>query len=785
MKILLVEDDRYMGESLAKILTAHHYTVERSDDGKTGLELALQGSHDLIVLDIQLPTLDGISICQRLRAAGKTTPILILTALDDNTRVVDGLDTGADDYVVKPFDPEQLLARIRALCRRGSRPLPAPVLIWGELRLDPASAIVTRGGEPIALRPKEYSLLELFLRNPRRIFTRDAIIDRLWTIDDCPTEHAVTNLIKDLRQRLKANGIEDPIETVYGQGYRLKFPVSRDGKEEREGEIPIQTLDGAPRPGGELLQKIEKDFQASIGERISKLQAIVRSILAGETAETVLAVREAHRLAGSLGTFGYARGSRVARSIDRLLSESEEPRRISGDRLESLLNELLDVTRAPDPANRSSLLFIGANAADLAEALQSEAKERGKQLQIAADPADAWRVLEQTIPEAIALSIDGDREKSFQLLARLRERYGQIPVLVVAEEDSLENRARAARAGGAGYLARPFTPARVWSAIAALGRPATPTEARVLIVDDDPLSLAILKALFQERSIEAIDLQDPGAFWQILTATEPDLVLLDLQMPDFTGIELCRVTRQAPEYADLPIVFVSAHDDPATIAGVFAAGADDFISKPLVSGDIVTRVLGHLERSRLQQGLTYSHRQQWRKWKRLAYLDPLTRVANRRAFDETLRAEWRDCLLSRRFLSLLLCDIDHFKDYNDRYGHPAGDVCLQKIAAALQDCLTSATDIVARYGGEEFAVILPNTSLGGALAVADRARQAIADLAIPHDLAPDIQKVTISIGIAGFVPAENDSPDHLVETADQALYTAKNRGRNTYCLYCR
>jgi diguanylate cyclase (GGDEF)-like protein len=787
MKILFVEDDRFLGDSLSKILTAHHYTVDRAAEGETGLEMALQGNYDLIVLDIQLPNLDGISICRRLRMAGKMTPILILTAIDTSERIVDGFDTGADDYVVKPFEPEQLLARIRALCRRGSQPLPAPVLKWGELQLDPTSAIVSYGRKTISVRPKEYSLLELFLRHPQRIFTRDAIIDRLWTSDDCPTEHAVTNLIKDLRQRLKNAGVdENPLETVYGQGYRLKSPSSGKGFETDDTSQESPASEGL-----EPLHRLEKEFQASLGERIENFQTRIRAIASGEGDRTLipLTVREAHRLVGSLGTFGYGKGSEIARDLERILSEVGESGQIPSTRLENLVTELLLAT-ASSPSSIApklgTVLVVGRKAAAVVESLRLETGDRGKPLETVPDRDHLWQTLGESLPDAIALILTAtEREADFQTLSELSDRYGNLPVLVIAEEDRLEDRVRASHCGGKGYLALPVTASRFWSAIADLERVRTPIEARVLIVEDDPLALATLSQLFRERSIEVTGLSDPDRFWQVLTATNPDLLLLDLQMPHFNGIELCRVTRQDPDYADLPIVFVSAHNEPATISAVFAAGADDFIPKPSIASSLVTRSLSHLERARLQKGLTRSHRQQWRKWQRLAYLDPLTQVANRRAFDETLQREWYKCSLSERSLSLLLCDIDHFKLYNDRYGHPAGDICLQKIATALQDCLVSTGDMVARYGGEEFAIILPDTSLNGALAVAERVRIAIAALAIPNDPASGRTQVTVSLGIAGRVPTTHDSPEILVETADQALYTAKKRGRNTYCLYCQ
>ncbi|MEG3435503.1 response regulator transcription factor [Pannus brasiliensis CCIBt3594] len=222
MKILLVEDDNRIADPLVEELTDRHHVVELATDGEMGLELALASPHDLILLDIMLPKLDGLQVCRQLRDKGDRTPILMLTARDEVEDRVAGLDVGADDYLVKPFALEELFARVRALGRRGAPNLP-PVLEWGPLRLDPSSRDVTYDSTPVSLSPKEYGLLELFLRNGNRVFSRAQIIDHLWTLDQFPEEATIKAHIRSLRQKLKAAGApEDFIETLYGSGYRLK-----------------------------------------------------------------------------------------------------------------------------------------------------------------------------------------------------------------------------------------------------------------------------------------------------------------------------------------------------------------------------------------------------------------------------------------------------------------------------------------------------------------------------------------------------------------------------------
>ncbi|MCV3217564.1 response regulator transcription factor [Plectonema radiosum NIES-515] len=222
MRILLVEDNVRLAEALLEALTDQLYVVDVVKDGEFAWDQVKAIAYDLILLDVMLPKLDGISLCQRLRHHGYSLPVLMLTARDTSTDKVNGLDAGADDYVVKPFDLQELLARIRALLRRGSSTSP-PILTWGKLLLNPSTYEVTYLDVPLQLTPKEFSLLELLLRNGRRVLSRAVIIDSLWKSESSPEEDTVKAHIKSLRHKLRTVAApEDFIETVHGLGYRLK-----------------------------------------------------------------------------------------------------------------------------------------------------------------------------------------------------------------------------------------------------------------------------------------------------------------------------------------------------------------------------------------------------------------------------------------------------------------------------------------------------------------------------------------------------------------------------------
>ncbi|MBE9110929.1 response regulator transcription factor, partial [Nodosilinea sp. LEGE 07298] len=225
MRILLVDDDELLTQQLADFLVSQHYAVDVVLDGEAGWDYAQAADYDLIVLDINLPKLDGIRLCQKLRQARYGNPILLLTAQGDSSDKVVGLDAGADDYLVKPCTLNELSARIRALLRRPST-LKNPVLRSGDLCIDPSTCEVTYQGKLLSLSPKEYSLLELFLRRPQQVFSSTSILEHLWSFDDTPAEETVRTHIKRLRHKLKAVGAGTVIDTVYGMGYRLQPPLA-------------------------------------------------------------------------------------------------------------------------------------------------------------------------------------------------------------------------------------------------------------------------------------------------------------------------------------------------------------------------------------------------------------------------------------------------------------------------------------------------------------------------------------------------------------------------------
>jgi diguanylate cyclase (GGDEF)-like protein len=303
----------------------------------------------------------------------------------------------------------------------------------------------------------------------------------------------------------------------------------------------------------------------------------------------------------------------------------------------------------------------------------------------------------------------------------------------------------------------------------------------VLIVDDSATIRAALGAAVRAMKLEPVmaDTGEKGV--ELFIAAPPALVLLDVMMPGIDGYETARRMRAATPETWVPIIFLSSGDYDQDLERAIEAGGDDYLVKPVSSAVLSAKIRALQRLDKMHQKLLELSAQLTTANQRLETIsqqDALTGIANRRAFDHRLTLHFADAVRRKEPLSLVICDVDHFKDYNDSYGHPAGDDCLRHIGGALARSCKRTTDFAARYGGEEFALVLPDTPAEGALTVIETARREIAALAIPHEASPTSSIVTFSAGIATYVAQRDAEPQKLVERADEALYRAKQLGRN-------
>jgi len=289
---------------------------------------------------------------------------------------------------------------------------------------------------------------------------------------------------------------------------------------------------------------------------------------------------------------------------------------------------------------------------------------------------------------------------------------------------------------------------------------------RILVIDDIPANIKSLNGILGS-DYTIVFATDWRKGLELARRSHPDIILLDIMMPDMDGYEICRRLKSETETRDIPVIFITALDSEADEEKGLAIGAADYMAKPFRPAIVRLRVRNllqlKLQRDRLEA---------------LTMTDGMTEIANRRRFDQHLEEEWRRCARMQIPLSAIMMDIDHFKSFNDNYGHTAGDDCIRDIARAMATVPTRAGDLVARYGGEEFACLLPGTDAAGAKRIAERMLEVVNNLEIPHAWSNVTGNVSISAGVGTVVPTRAGSPEELIKMADQKLYEAKNAGRN-------
>ncbi len=597
MKILLIEDDNLLAQGISAALNKQNYVVDVANDGEAGLELVSVCSYDLIVLDIMLPKLDGISLCRQLRQQGYQMPILLLTALDSGSDKVIGLDAGADDYVVKPFDFMVLLARIRALIRRGSSRLP-PVLEWGLLHLDPSSCKVTYAGVELHLTAKEFSLLELFLRNNQRIFNRSAIVDQLWGADkEPPEEDTIKSHIKSLRRKLKAAGANyDFIETVYGMGYRLKPLYHNQSDEEIEPKENLekqQTLFAA-------VEQVREDFQAKVGLRIAVIEKATNALKKGKLNPQLQeqAEQEAHKLIGALGSFGFTEGSLLANEIENLFQRKDFIDNTQYLNLEKLLMELrrelenfsakqIDDTLVPDSQCKNQLMVV-SNDIELVRQLAQEATNQGIEVKNANNPDTTMSVISASCPDVVLLDLSFCELPKDQTLS--------IPTLVITDKDNFADRLAVMRARGRGFLNKSMPAKQILELVIQVLQQNLIAEAKVMVVSNDREILIAIQKKLKPLEVDVATVDDSQCFWEKLTTFSPNLLILDVEMAEISGIELCQLVRNDPYWKLLPVMFIVNDLEADIVEEIFAVGGDDCISKSTIGSKLITRIFNRLER---------------------------------------------------------------------------------------------------------------------------------------------------------------------------------------------
>ena len=624
MRILLVDDDPTLVDLLTKNLVQQNYAVDAATDGEQGWIYGSTYSYDLMILDWFLPQLDGISLCQRFRATGYANPIILLSSRHGSQNKIKGLDAGADDYICKPFDIEELTARIRTLLRRVNCDF-FPVLTWGKLQLNPCNCTVTYEGEPLSLGAKEYRLLELFLRHRQEVLSIEEIIDHLWSSNEYPAPATVRSHLRRLRQKLKLAGLpQDLIMTIRRQGYALKS--LRESSEPNHNALmfPNQPAIFSAQEQDKKLQQIKaltaiwEKHQLKREQQLESLEQAIVALQAGNlaTSDRVSAIIIAHSFAGNLGQFGLDRAAQLAKEIEQRLQNESDAAQLEqlSTKLQALRQELSKNHNISEPLTKklavdTPFLLIVNDDTNFTEQLSSEAQIQGMLTQVISTPrlVKVWLTEKQTrdreeqLPDVVLLNMSVTEEllesdaqlEYFGLIAEFNLLVPSIPVIVIADRDRLQDRLRVTRHGGKFYLSQPVSPSQIISVCRQAAQHFAAGK-KIMIVDDDTELLKTLPILLKPWGFQITTLDDPRQFWDLLQAVEPDLLVLDIEMPHFSGIELCKVLRTHTYWGQLPVLFLSAHTDVKIFNQVFASGANDFINKPVIARELAYRILNRL-----------------------------------------------------------------------------------------------------------------------------------------------------------------------------------------------
>ncbi|HHP7231322.1 MAG TPA: response regulator [Xenococcaceae cyanobacterium] len=698
MRILVVDDDEILVGLLTESLNRQNHVIDVAEDGELAWEYLQSLEYELVLLDIDLPRLDGVSLCAKIRAESYGIPILLMTAKAAKSDRIRGLDAGADDYLTKPLDLEELNARIRALSRR-KEVIPTSVLEINGLTLDPTSCQVSYQRQPIKLTAKEYSLLELLMRNPARVFSRSQILDRIWTFDDPPLEESVKAHIKGLRKKLKQAGIIGWIENVYGIGYRLNTQLTPSSKSSAANQ---QVTNAVEQEFNQKMAQMWLQYQDKMSERMKVLQTAVAKLQNQELSSDLQhqAQRAAHKLAGVLGMFGRATGTAIAQAIETLLEANTGLNSQQQAQFSSLVRDL-DSLLALDPSLDSNLttespkLLLISEDTQLGDKLPKlgKSQELGWQQLDRIKQAKIWLQTNSPYLVAIDIATVSDSVAYLSLITELTSRTPAIPILVIAANDSLSDRVTVARAGAKGFLVKPLTTATIWQTANQLLEQEQSGIPKILIVDDDPVFLTTMRSMLEPWGMKVTTLENSLDFWETLQVTHPDLLILDVEMPAINGIELCQALRSDPQWQELPTLFLTARQDAKTIQQVFEVGGDDYISKPVIGAALLARINNRLDRSRLLHNL--------------ATKDPVTGLNNRFYSNRLLEALLQEATIKNQPLSLVLLRIPELSQINFQYGHSIGDRILQQWGKVLQAAFRNQ-EVLSYWGNGDFIIGLPN-----------------------------------------------------------------------------
>ena len=730
MKLLIIEDDQQLAEILKNNLK-NRYVIDVANDRPHGLQLLADHTYDLILLDSGAGAIDGLTFCQDLRRSGNQVLILLMSSQNTTMDRVMGLDAGADDYVAQPVAFGELEARIRALLRRRTVS-ELPILTWGKLRIETSSCNVFYDGTPLGLTTKEYSIVELLLRQKERIFSQRALLDALWPSDNNPRgEETVRTHMKRLRQKLRPVGAADLIETVYGLGYRLNSALkvvtevpTEEGIYSRPDSIAVAgkqdgSQDSTINQNSTITQDstITQFWEKQSGrflQRIAALdhlsQALQRNLSDQELRSQVK--RDCIQLVGAIGGVCFPEALPKVKAFGEWLQTSSltTPTDIQSLRQQAaLLGQLLEeiCQSGNDRSSRlqsrpgaildnnpeQRILVVDPDREYVTE-LMAAGHRWGFQIVRTTSPLAARESINRVCPDVLLLDCSSGTLDNISLLQLLRERCPYVPICILADGDALD-RVAIEKLGGYGFYRKSIPQnvllQRLQESLPRKQSQNFITGGKVLVVDDDRVMLAFLKGILEPWGFQVTLCDDPRECLALIERDRPDLLILDLEMPQVHGLVLCEQLRSQSETALLPILVLTAHQNLESIQKVYSAGADDFVSKPVITPELMTRIFNRLERSDLVKQQTER--------------DPLTQLLNRSG--SLIRFEFilNRAIEAHQPLCLGLVSVESIVELNRTLGYGESDRILSRVANQLLS-LSYRDTVIARWENGEFVVIM-------------------------------------------------------------------------------
>ncbi|WP_017294185.1 response regulator transcription factor [Geminocystis herdmanii] len=623
MKILLAEDDERLGKLIHDYLLPE---AELVDVVNTGFEIAeklTKESYDVLILDVMLPKKNGIDICRDLRRGGINIAILFITALSNQNDKIKAFESGADDYLIKPFDFQELLVRVKALLRRDNQ-IQSSHLKWNNLVMIPEEKQLFYCDNTIHLTPTEFKILQVFLSTPNRVFSSDSIIDRLWDIEATPTESTLRTHIKSLRKKLEEKGAEkDFIETVYGMGYRLK-QIKEKLITKTENEFLLNEKKQKESKENELkslMKKMWLDNQKSIAEDCQKLSDYIE----GNNKELDIdqAIRIVHNFVGFLGSLGFDTASKISKEIENLLKNNRD--NLQNQEIKSTIMKLLnDLETNLFPSGE---IATSANQQNLTKHLFSQEKieilvidediKLSNNLILFMDNPQVnfnfvytiesgLKYLKEKQYNLVILETEWKKNSSNQLikiLDYLKKKENKTKTIIYSKNDSLENRLYCSKYPISAFLNKNNSLEILWENIKTiLSNNHHISETNylydILIIDDDVRFTEVLKQklISNKLPINIQTISDSETFLEEITKIKPELIILDLQMPKLNGLDICKIIKKDPFLQSIPIIFLTGNLKPDIINQFVEAGADDFISKSKIDLELYPRIMTHLKR---------------------------------------------------------------------------------------------------------------------------------------------------------------------------------------------